>query len=146
MVAGLASRLQVFRLWLESRLQVFRLSRRARTRDRRRSDADSLDASSAASRWPPGAERMKLTIGTKSVLFGAHQFLIHPWFVAWAWWRRPGVPFPLRRWVAYFIHDLGYVGQPNRDGPEGERHPVLGARLMAMLFDRAQLARGVHVP
>ena len=89
---------------------------------------------------------MKLTIGTKSVLFGAHQFLIHPWFVAWAWWTLYGFPFDLRLWVAFFIHDLGYVGQPNMDGPEGERHPVLGARLMAMLFDRAQLARGVHVP
>src|SRR3990167_10895950 len=111
MVAGLASRLQVFRLWLESRLQVFRLSRRARTRDRRRSDADSLDASSAASRWPPGAERMKLTIGTKSVLFGAHQFLIHPWFVAWAWWKLYGFPFDPRLWVAFYVHDIGCLGK-----------------------------------
>ena len=26
-----------------------------------------------------------MRIGTKSVLFGAHCFLLHPWFVAWGW-------------------------------------------------------------
>jgi hypothetical protein len=37
-------------------------------------------------------------------------------------------------WVAFLIHDLGYLGQPNLDGPEGERHPELGARIMRTLF------------
>jgi len=33
------------------------------------------------------------------------------------------------------IHDWGYWGKPNMDGPEGERHPWLGARVMHVLFD-----------
>jgi hypothetical protein len=76
-----------------------------------------------------------VTIGTKSVLFGAHQFAIHPWFVAAAWWRLYGFPWDPRLWVAFFVHDLGYVGKPNMDGPEGETHAELGARVMAFLFD-----------
>jgi hypothetical protein len=76
-----------------------------------------------------------VTIGTKSVLFGAHQFLLHPWFVAAAWWQLYGFPFDPRLWVAFFVHDLGYIGKPNMDGPEGETHPRLGARIVSVLFD-----------
>lgn len=76
-----------------------------------------------------------MKIGTKSVLFGAHQFALHPWFVAWAWWRLYGFPWDPRLWVAFFVHDLGYIGQPNMDGAEGEQHPVFGAWVMHWLFD-----------
>jgi len=64
-----------------------------------------------------------MKVGTKSVLFGAHCFFLHPWFVAAAWWKLYGFPFDLRLWVAFFCHDLGYLGKPNMDGPEGETHP-----------------------
>src|SRR5512146_1999112 len=77
-----------------------------------------------------------MNIGTKSVLFGAHQFLIHPWFVAAAWWKLYGFPGDPRLWAAFFLHDLGYWGKPNMDGPEGERHVEWAARLMHRLFDR----------
>lgn len=77
-----------------------------------------------------------MKVGTKSVLFGAHCFFIHPWYVAWAWWRLYGFPFDPRLWVAFFVHDLGYWGMPNMDGKEGERHPHLGAGIMGWLFDR----------
>lgn len=76
-----------------------------------------------------------MTIGTKSVLFGAHQFLIHPWFVAAAWWKLYGFPFDPRLWMAFFVHDLGYIGKPNLDGAEGETHVELGASIMHWLFD-----------
>lgn len=76
-----------------------------------------------------------MKIGTKSVLFGAHCFLLHPWFVAWAWWQLYGFPIDPRLWVAFFVHDLGYIGKPNMDGVEGEMHPMFGARLMGKLFD-----------
>lgn len=76
-----------------------------------------------------------MKIGTKSVLFGAHQFLIHPWFVALGWWKLYGFPFDPRLWVLFFTHDIGYIGKPNMDGPEGERHVELGARIMHGLFD-----------
>lgn len=76
-----------------------------------------------------------MTIGTKSVLFGAHCFFLHPFFVAWAWYRLFGFPWDPRLWVAFFTHDLGYIGKPNLDGPEGEEHPLLGARIMTLWFD-----------
>ena len=38
-----------------------------------------------------------MKIGTRSVLFGAHQFATHPWFVAAAWWRLYGFPWDPRR-------------------------------------------------
>lgn len=72
--------------------------------------------------------------GTRSVLFGAHCFLLHPWFVALAWWRLYGFPFDPRLWFAFFLHDIGYLGKPNMDGEEGEQHPVAGAKIMRFLF------------
>jgi hypothetical protein len=71
-----------------------------------------------------------MKIGTKSILFGVHSFWLHPWFVALAWTRLYGFPFDPRLWVAFFVHDLGYLGKPNMDGPEGEKHVELGARVM----------------
>jgi hypothetical protein len=75
-----------------------------------------------------------MTIGTKSVLFGAHAFFLHPLFIALGWWKLFGFPWDPRLWVAFFVHDLGYIGKPNMDGPEGETHPQLGAALMCFLF------------
>lgn len=77
----------------------------------------------------------RLPVGTRSVLLGAHCFFLHPWFVAWAWWKLYGFPWDPRLWVAFFVHDLGYIGKPNMDGEEGETHPLLGARIMGWLFD-----------
>lgn len=75
-----------------------------------------------------------MKVGTKSVLFGAHCFLLHPFFVAIAWIKLYGFPFDLRIWIAFFVHDLGYWGKPNMDGPEGETHVELGAKIMH-IFD-----------
>jgi hypothetical protein len=88
-----------------------------------------------------------MKIGTKSVLYGVHQFAVHPWFVAWAWLKLHGFQRVLigtgpqftsildpRLWLAFFLHDIGYIGKPNMDGPEGELHPELGARIMGRLF------------
>lgn len=76
-----------------------------------------------------------MKVGTKSVLFGAHAFWLHPWFVAYGWYKLYGFPWDLRLWVAFFVHDLGYWGTPNMDGAEGEQHPRLGAKIMGWLFD-----------
>jgi hypothetical protein len=76
-----------------------------------------------------------MKLGTKSVLYGAHCFFIHPFFVAYAWWKLYGFPFDPRLWVAFFVHDLGYIGKPDMDGEEGETHPYFGARIMRKLFD-----------
>lgn len=74
-----------------------------------------------------------MKIGTRSVLYGAHCFFIHPWFVALGWWKLYGFPWAPWLWAAFFVHDLGYIGKPNMDGDEGERHPFLGARLLTWL-------------
>lgn len=71
-----------------------------------------------------------MRVGTKSVLYGQHCFLIHPWFVALAWWKLFGFPIDPRLWIAFFVHDLGYIGKPNMDGVEGETHVELGANIM----------------
>lgn len=75
-----------------------------------------------------------MRIGTKSVLFGAHCFFLHPWFVAWGWWKLYGFPWDPRLWVAFFVHDLGYWGKSNMDGEEGELHPIWGANFMYFWF------------
>jgi len=80
-----------------------------------------------------------MKIGTKSVLFGAHCFFIHPWFVFFAWWILYGFPWDPRLWVAFFVHDLGYWGKPNMDGKEGESHVVWGAFVMLKLFDKKRV-------
>ena len=76
-----------------------------------------------------------MKVGTKSILFGAHCFFLHPWFVAAAWWKLYGFPWDPRLWVAFLVHDLGYIGKPNMDGAEGETHVELGARILNSLFD-----------
>lgn len=73
-----------------------------------------------------------MNIGTKSVLYGAHCFLIHPFFVAAAWIKLYGMTFDPRIWIAFFVHDIGYFGKPNMDGAEGETHVELGARIMSI--------------
>lgn len=90
-----------------------------------------------------------MKIGTKSVLFGVHQFLLHPVLLAIGWWKAYGIrPVDLGAgetasllrpalWVAFFVHDIGYLCKPNMDGPEGETHPELGARIMRTLFGNA---------
>ena len=79
-----------------------------------------------------------MKIGTKSVLFGAHCFFLHPWFVEAAWWKLYGFPWDPRLWVAFFVHDIGYLGKPNMDGPEGELHPMVGADICGKLFDHTE--------
>ena len=73
-----------------------------------------------------------MKIGTKSILFGVHQFILHPIFTALAWWKLYGFPCDPRLWVAFFVHDLGYWGKPDMDGPAGESHPILGSRIMSV--------------
>ena len=75
-----------------------------------------------------------MRVGTKSVLFGAHCFFIHPFFVALGWSAIWTFPWDPRLWAAFFIHDLGYLFTENMDGPEGEEHVHLRAKIMGLLF------------
>ena len=65
--------------------------------------------------------------GTKSVLFGVHQFILHPLFVLRAWHILYGKRPRLYELCAIITHDLGYLGKPNMDGKEGETHPEVAA-------------------
>ncbi len=76
-----------------------------------------------------------MTVGTKSLFWGVHQFLLHPFFVLRAWVELYGWPKDWRILVAILVHDWGYWSKPNMDGPEGQAHPVLGAEIMERLFD-----------
>lgn len=77
--------------------------------------------------------------GTRSLLLGAHQFILHPCFVALAWHKLyGGWPRDPRIWVAFLLHDIGYWGKWDMDGASGASHPLLGANLMGRLFDRGQ--------
>jgi hypothetical protein len=72
-----------------------------------------------------------MKVGTKSLLFGVHQVLLHPVFVALAWRKIYGRwPWARAIWAAILVHDWGYWGCSDMDGEEGKQHPLLGARLM----------------
>lgn len=78
-----------------------------------------------------------MNIGTKSLLFGVHQVFIHPLWVALAWWKLYGFPWDPRLWVAFIVHDWGYWGCSEMDGPNGgDMHPRVGAEIMHWLFDK----------
>ena len=64
-----------------------------------------------------------MKIGTKTLLFGCHQFVLHPIYTYVAWRKLYGNFPSLGETVAIVIHDWGYFGKLNLDGKEGERHP-----------------------
>jgi hypothetical protein len=68
-----------------------------------------------------------MKIGTRSLLYGAHQFLIHPVCVAIAWRRLYGTWPKWWEAICILVHDWGYWGCPNMDGTEGQEHPEKGA-------------------
>jgi hypothetical protein len=69
-----------------------------------------------------------MKVGTKSLLFGVHQVILHPMFVLVAWiklygWRTLNFPTI----VAIVIHDWGYWGCEAMDDKGGKLHPVWAA-------------------
>ena len=70
-----------------------------------------------------------MKVGTKSVLFGVHQFLWHPLTVALAYRKLYGKWPTWVQWVCIFCHDLGYWDCPEMDGPVGRYHPIRGAQI-----------------
>lgn len=80
----------------------------------------------------------KVPIGTRTLLVGTHNPLVHTFVIAEAWRRLYGFTLDPRLWTAFLVHDLGYWGKKNIDGEEGEKHPILGASIMHKLFDDKQ--------
>jgi len=75
-----------------------------------------------------------MRVGTRSVLFGAHSFPVHFLVVFAAWTRLFGFPWDPRLWIAFAIHDLGYVHRSTVEGAGSEQHVELGGRIMTKLF------------
>ncbi len=71
---------------------------------------------------------------------GAHCAVLHPWFLAVAWYKLYGFPWDVRLWASFCLHDIGYISKPNMDGCEGETHVELGARIMGLLFGESWAA------
>src|SRR3972149_2822184 len=76
----------------------------------------------------------KMRVGTQSILWGVHQFILHPILVYKAWTRIYARRPSLRETLCIFAHDLGYIGKTTMDGPDGLLHPEFGARLLRWLF------------
>jgi hypothetical protein len=74
--------------------------------------------------------------GTKSLLFGVHQFAWHPITVWRAWRELYGKRPDFWETVAIIVHDWGYWGCDNMDDAEGEQHPIVGARIIHWLYLR----------
>jgi len=74
-----------------------------------------------------------MKVGTKSLLFGVHQFIWHPFTVVLAWNELYGMP-NWKEILCIFFHDWGYFGRSNMDGDEGSTHPELGARIILRLL------------
>lgn len=83
--------------------------------------------------------------GTKSLLFGVHAFWFHP-VTVWLAWRDLYGQWPTwRECVCIFIHDWGYWGCAEMDGPEGREHTALGADIAFQLFDDRKALRRAEV-
>lgn len=76
-----------------------------------------------------------MNVGTKSLLFGVHQFLWHPFTVWRAWCQIYGQRPSWRQCVCIFVHDWGYWGCESMDGPDGINHPHFGGDIASDLFD-----------
>lgn len=77
-----------------------------------------------------------MKVGTKSVLWGVHNFLWHPWTVGRAWRHIYGTWPTFHEWICIFCHDtFGYWACPNMDGLEGKRHPERGAAIVRRIVN-----------
>lgn len=74
-----------------------------------------------------------MKIGTRSLLFGVHQVLWHPYTVLRAWIHLYGCP-SWRELFCIVIHDWGYWGRTDMDGPSGRHHPCLGMRIASRVL------------
>ena len=76
-----------------------------------------------------------MTEGTKSLLFGCHQFVMHPLFIVLAWrklYHRWPKPWQL---VCIFLHDIGHLGKDYLTHYEQKKmHWQLGAKIANKLF------------
>jgi len=73
-------------------------------------------------------------IGTKMLLFGSHNIIVHSFFTLLGW-----IVFfrslpSIKEFVCIVLHDIGYWGCEKIDGGDGDEHPYRGALIAARLF------------
>jgi hypothetical protein len=73
--------------------------------------------------------------GTKSLLFGVHQFIWHPLTVYLAWCKLYGKLPNWKETICIIIHDWGYWGLDNMDDAAGQKHPEFAAKIAHVLLD-----------
>lgn len=75
-----------------------------------------------------------MKLGSRSLLFGVHQVIIHPLlvYIAWVVLYRSLPSF--KETVGILVHDWGYWGVEDLKGETGDRHPERGAHLMRKWF------------
>lgn len=87
-----------------------------------------------------------MKVGTKSLLFGAHLWWLHPIFLAVAWWQHyRHFEGGWRLFFCFLVHDWGYWGSPDMDGPIGKLHPMKGARIAAWVCSRGYPLRSQSI-
>lgn len=74
-----------------------------------------------------------MKIGTKSLLFGVHQFIWHPLTVTLAWKKLYHTWPSFKELLCIIVHDWGYWGSDNIDGTVGELHPQRSAQIIKFL-------------
>ncbi len=76
-----------------------------------------------------------MTEGTRSYLYGCHQFFMHPLMVTLAWKRLYGrMPRPWQL-GCILLHDIGHIGRDYLTYySEKRKHWILGARIAKKLF------------
>jgi hypothetical protein len=79
--------------------------------------------------------------GTKSILFGTHQFILHPLFVIVGWFKVYGTLPDIYTCFAIAIHDWGYWGCENMDDEEGEKHPIWASEFIEKILPGRNLGK-----
>lgn len=75
-----------------------------------------------------------MTEGTKTVLFGSHNVLMHSLFIIIAWVLLYKKVPKFWQLVCIFIHDIGYFGMNHLTADTNENHTELGAKIGYRLF------------
>lgn len=75
-----------------------------------------------------------MTLGTKTLLFGVHQVIIHPLLVTIAWVKLYKSFPSWREMFCIVVHDWGYWGRPNLKDADGDKHPELGAKIAGRIL------------
>ncbi len=75
-----------------------------------------------------------MRIGSKTLLWGTHQFVLHPAVMLIAFLKIHRRFPSMAEFLAIWVHDWGYWGLSGLDIDGGENHPYVGARIMERFY------------